>query len=34
MAIASLKRYAADNFDKEENWDLSIKIVMGRKLPL
>lgn len=23
MAIASLKRYAADNFDKEENWDLT-----------
>lgn len=25
MAIASLKRYAADHFDKEENWDLEIK---------
>lgn len=23
MAIASLKRYAADNFDKEENWELN-----------
>lgn len=25
MSIASLKRYAADHFDKEENWDLSVK---------
>ena len=25
MAIASLKRYAADHFDKEEDWDISTK---------
>ncbi|MDU1854896.1 MAG: FAD-dependent oxidoreductase, partial [Clostridium baratii] len=32
MAIASLKRYAADNFDKEEDWDLSIKESNGKKV--
>ena len=32
MAIASLKRYAADNFDKEENWDLEIKESNGKKV--
>ncbi|MGL4731884.1 MAG: FAD-dependent oxidoreductase [Clostridium sp.] len=32
MAIASLKRYAADNFDKVENWDLSIKEENGKKI--
>ena len=34
MAIASLKRYAADNFDKEENWDLSIKSVNPKKIAI
>lgn len=32
MAIASLKRYAADNFDKEENWDISVKPENGKKV--
>ena len=32
MAIASLKRYAADNFDKEENWNLTIKPENGKKV--
>ena len=32
MAIASLKRYAADNFDKEEDWDLEIKESNGKKV--
>ena len=32
MAIASLKRYAADNFDKEEDWDLSVKNSNGKKV--
>ena len=32
MAIASLKRYAADNFDTEENWDLSKKAPTGKKV--
>lgn len=32
MAIASLKRYAADNFDSVENWDLSIKPQNGKKI--
>ena len=31
MAIASLKRYAADHFDLEENWDLKIKKENGKK---
>ena len=34
MAIASLKRYAADNFDKEENWDLTIKPENGKKVAI
>lgn len=32
MAIASLKRYAADNFDKVENWDLKTKEYNGKKV--
>ena len=32
MAIASLKRYAADNFDDEKNWDLSTKPANGKKV--
>ncbi len=32
MAIASLKRYAADNFDKEEDWDLQIKENNGKRV--
>ena len=32
MSIASLKRYAADNFDNEENWDLSQKAYNGKKV--
>ena len=32
MAIASLKRYAADNFDREENWDLSMADSIGKKV--
>ena len=32
MAIASLKRYAADHFDLEENWDLQIKPSTGKKV--
>ncbi len=32
MAIASLKRYAADNFDKEDDWDFSIKESNGKKV--
>lgn len=32
MAIASLKRYAADNFDKRVNWDLSTKASNDRKV--
>ncbi|WP_194191378.1 FAD-dependent oxidoreductase [Clostridium chrysemydis] len=34
MAIASLKRYAADNFDKEENWDLNIKPLNGKRVAI
>ena len=34
MAIASLKRYAADNFDSVENWDLSIKPQNGKKIEI
>ncbi len=30
MAIASLKRYAADNFDREEDWDLDTKEANGK----
>ena len=32
MSIASLKRYAADNFDKEENWDLTCKESNGKRV--
>lgn len=32
MAIASLKRYAADHFDKEENWDFETKPSNGKKI--
>ncbi|MPQ44465.1 FAD-dependent oxidoreductase [Clostridium tarantellae] len=32
MAIASLKRYAADNFDDEANWDMNIKNENGKKV--
>ncbi len=32
MAIASLKRYAADYFDKEEDWDLTVKEDNGKKV--
>ncbi|WLF69392.1 FAD-dependent oxidoreductase [Clostridium septicum] len=34
MAIASLKRYAADNFDREENWDLTIKNNLDKKVAI
>lgn len=30
MAIASLKRYIADNFDKSEDWDISTKKFNGK----
>lgn len=32
MAIASLKRYAADHFDREEDWNLSYKDENGKKV--
>ena len=32
MAIAALKRYAADNFDKEEDWDLTIAPENGKRV--
>ena len=32
MAIASLKRYAADHFDKAEDWDLETKEDNGKKV--
>lgn len=32
MAIASLKRYAADHFDREEDWNLSRKDENGKKV--
>ena len=32
MAIASLKRYAADHFDREEAWNLSCKEENGKKV--
>ncbi len=32
MSIASLKRYAADHFDKESDWDLSIKEDMKKSV--
>ncbi len=34
LSIASLKRYAADNFDNEENWDLSQKSYNGKKVAI
>ncbi len=34
MAIATLKRYAADNFDSEELWDLSKKESNGKKVAI
>ena len=34
MAIASLKRYAADNFDREEDWDLTVKESNGKKVAI
>ena len=34
MAIASLKRYAADNFDREEDWNLDIKESNGKKVAI
>ena len=32
MSIASLKRYAADNFDRAEDWDYDIKPENGKKV--
>lgn len=32
MAIASLKRYAADHFDREEDWNFSYKDENGKKV--
>ena len=32
MSIASLKRYAADNFDREEDWNLSVKESNGKRV--
>lgn len=32
VAIASLKRYAADNYDREENWDLEKITSNGKKV--
>lgn len=32
MSIAGLKRYAADNFDNPNNWDLTIKSEGGKKV--
>lgn len=32
MSIASLKRYAADNFDRKEDWDLTTKPDNGKKV--
>lgn len=34
LAIASIKRYVADNFDFEENWDLSIKSERKEKIAI
>lgn len=34
MAIASLKRYAADNFDREEDWDLTTKEANGKTVAI
>lgn len=32
MSIASLKRYAADNFDKPEDWDMEMEPANGKKV--
>lgn len=32
ISIASLKRYAADNFDNEEDWDLTTAESLGKKV--
>ena len=32
MSIAGLKRYAADNFDREEDWDLTCQPDNGKKV--
>lgn len=34
LAIASLKRYAADNFDRVEDWDLTSKEFNGKKVAI
>lgn len=34
MGIASLKRYVADHFDLEENWDLRVKMDNGKKIAI
>lgn len=34
VSIASLKRYAADNFDLSENWDLSKEPLNGKKIAI
>lgn len=34
IAIATLKRYAADNFDNEEDWDISVKSKNGKKIAI
>lgn len=34
ISIAYLKRYAADNFDKEELWDISKKDLNGKKVAI
>ncbi|MCR8744675.1 FAD-dependent oxidoreductase [Romboutsia lituseburensis] len=34
MSIAGLKRYAADNFDREEDWDLSVKPSNGKTIAI
>lgn len=34
LAIASLKRYAADNFDREEDWDITTKEYNGKNVAI
>ena len=34
MSIAGLKRYAADNFDREEDWDLTVEPDNGTKVAI
>lgn len=34
LAIASIKRYAADHFDNEENWDISKKPARNEKIAI